>query len=90
MSDFIEVYSHKSRKPEYERWACRKCENIVDAPHKEGPPNGVCTCPNCMSMAGIPGYDDVAWETPEGKFIYEHNGNKLIIRFKENDGQSGA
>lgn len=55
-SDWIEVYNHKSCTPDTERWACRRCESVVDASHKSGPPDGVCKCSRCKSEVGSEAY----------------------------------
>lgn len=63
MSDWVECYGDRAKTRQ--RFACRKCDTVVDAGHNEGPPNGICTC-GCThfgaSEAYRAGYDLIKWD----------------------------
>ena len=53
-SGMIPVY--RDREKICESWACVKCGEKTDDSHTEGPRNGVCNCPKCVTLAPSEAY----------------------------------
>lgn len=88
MSQWLQVFKNRKKRPEDSRWACKGCGSIVDQSHSETPRNGQCKCPSCVSAKTSSdeykeNFDLIDWTGFESKGVVEGIGSgKKRYRFQ--------